>query len=748
MTTYTKTAELAAGPKSVSGNTSTIGVHPELMVSQAINYIQRGWSVIPLHSLLPGGGCTCKQPGCSAPGKHPVGRWQLYQRQRATPEKIYAWFQSGQPRNIGIVTGPISGLLVVDLDGKEGKTTIEMLAAAGYRLPDGGPRVQTGSGGEHIYLKWPDKQALSGTVRLLPGLDLRGNGNQVVAPPSLHASGRRYEWITSPEAPLQECPDWLLQMSNYLREAGIPGKLQALRQIVEGSRNDTLASLAGAMRRVGMEKDMLSAVLAVINATLCDPPLADREVESIGRSIGRYEPALRPQLHEVLSEDKYHLTDLGNAERLVARHGRDLRYCWPFGRWYVWDGTRWTPDDTAEVERRAKETVRSIYTDAAQALNEDRRKNLAKHAMQSEAKERVTAMVALARSEPGIPVLPEQLDADPLLLNCRNGTIDLRTGTLLPHKREDLLTKVIPIDYDPDAKAPRWYQFLNEIMAENQDLIDFLQRAIGYTLTAYATEQVLFICYGPGANGKSVFLDTLLTLLGPYGKPTDPDLLMSRKSDAHPTSIADLMGVRLAVTIETQEGRRLNETLVKWLTGGDKLKARFMRQDFFEFQPTHKLWLATNHKPVIRGTDIAIWRRIRLIPFNVTIPEEKRDPMLTQKLTGELPGILAWAVRGCLAWQQEGLGQPEAVKKATADYRREMDVLQDFLDERCVVKPNAHATAKELYEAYCQWCEETGERAVTQREFGIRLTERGFIRDRGAHGVRIWSNIGLLETNR
>lgn len=441
-------------------------------------------------------------------------------------------------------------------------------------------------------------------------------------------------------------------------------------------------------------------------------------------------------------QESYNLTDLGNAKRLVRLHGQDFHYCHESKKWLVWDGRRWGEDTTGEMLRRAKDTVMQIYAEASREPDEERRRKLAKHAARSESEKWIGAMISLAQSEPGIPVRPRELDANPWLLNCLNGTLDLRTGELQPHRREDLLTKLVEIDYDPKATCPRWESFLNRIMNGNQNLIQFLQRAIGYTLTGSVTEQVFFICFGSGANGKTVFLRILQALLGEYGKPVDPELLMARPGSVHPTGRADLMGARLAVAIETEEGRRLNETLLKWLTGGDKLKARFMRQDFFEFEPTHKIWIATNHKPIIRGTDYAIWRRIRLIPFNVTIPVEDQDKRLTEKLQGELPGILAWAVRGCLAWQKDGLWVPEEVRTATEDYRSEMDIIAQFLEEKCVIDPTLRVKASDLYRAYSAWCEENNEQPLAQRNFGMRLSERGFER-KVSNSCRWWHGISL-----
>jgi putative DNA primase/helicase len=273
--------------------------------------------------------------------------------------------------------------------------------------------------------------------------------------------------------------------------------------------------------------------------------------------------------------------------------------------------------------------------------------------------------------------------------------------------------------------------------------MQFVQRAVGYSLTGNTREQVIFIAHGTGRNGKSTFTTTLLSLLGEYGQQTPTETLMVKRGDSIPNDLARLKGTRLVAAMESDEGRRLSEALIKQLSGGDRIPARFMRAEWFEFQPTFKIWLATNHKPVIRGTDLAIWRRIRLVPFTVTISEQEEDKQLGEKLQAEFPGILRWAVEGCLAWQQHGLGMPEAVKNATAGYREEMDVLGAWVAECCVIEPNAKAGAKELYASYTAWCEAGGERALSQRAFGLQLGERGFERYRGTGKKHMWRGIGL-----
>ena len=446
---------------------------------------------------------------------------------------------------------------------------------------------------------------------------------------------------------------------------------------------------------------------------------------------------------------KFNTTDTGNAERLVAQHGADLRYCHPWQKWIAWDGCRWRIDVTAEVRRRAKDTARTIYSEASAVTGTDqaaevRRKELGAWARRSEARERRSAMIELAQSERHIPVLPEQLDADPWRLNCLNGVLDLRTGQLHPHRRSDLLTKLAPVAYGPEATCPVWMAFLRSIMGGNDELIGFLQRFVGYCLTGVIREHVLVVCYGTGSNGKSTFLETLTAMLGDYAWQAPPDLLMLKSIDAHPTDVAGLFGVRFAACIETASGRRLDEARVKMLTGGDQVTARRMREDFWTFRPTHKLALGTNHKPMVATTDHGTWRRQKLVPFTVTIPNDEQDRLLPEKLRGELSGILRWAVQGCLDWQRHGLGDAEAIREATEAWRDESDVLGGFMAACCEVSPRATVQARELYARFVGYCEANGEDPLRQKPFGQRLAERGFAATKGTGGVRLWRGLRLV----
>src|SRR5215203_3280612 len=336
------------------------------------------------------------------------------------------------------------------------------------------------------------------------------------------------------------------------------------------------------------------------------------------------------------------------------------------------------------------------------------------------------------------------MDASPDLLNVLNGTIDLRTGELREHRREDLITKIAPAEYDPDAAAPVWAATLERVVP-SAALRAFFKKLCGYALTGDVSEQLLAVLYGTGANGKSTVLNALLTVLGDYGMQAAPDLLVAKKG-SHPTELADLFGMRFVASIEVEDGSRRAESLVKQLTGGDRVKARRMRQDFWEFEPTHKVLMACNHKPQVRGTDNAIWRRIKLVPFTEIIPPAAQDKQLPEKLRDELPGILAWAVEGCLEWRRGGLRAPVKVRQATGAYKAEMDVLGAFLRDCCELGTEHTIAVKDLYGAYKFWCEENGERPEPQRRFGSRLTERGgFERYRGgSDGGHRWRGVRLL----
>jgi putative DNA primase/helicase len=351
-------------------------------------------------------------------------------------------------------------------------------------------------------------------------------------------------------------------------------------------------------------------------------------------------------------------------------------------------------------------------------------------------------MIKLAKTEPGIPVMADELDTAPYILTVLNGTLDLRSGELRPHRREDFITKLAPVDYDSEAECPKFMRFLAQITDGDEELQGFIQRAIGYGLTGDTSEQVLFIPYGTGANGKTTLLNLVQDMLGDSSLQTPTDTFVRKRERMATNDLARLRGARFVVATEVAEDGRLDEVMVKQITGGDMISARMLYREFFDFRPQCKVFLVTNYKPEIRGSDEGIWRRIMLIPFEVRIREEDRDKHLPEKLREELPGILAWAVRGCLAWQKVGLAPPENVKAATAEYREEMDWMSAFLKERCVLKEGAKAKAGDLFGAIVTWwpCDEDG--PPSQKVFGGRLRAAGLRREKKS-GINWWFGVTL-----
>ncbi len=354
-------------------------------------------------------------------------------------------------------------------------------------------------------------------------------------------------------------------------------------------------------------------------------------------------------------------------------------------------------------------------------------------------------MIVQAAALPGMSVRPADLDRDPWLLNCPNGTLDLRQGELREHRREDLITKVTRASFDPNAKCPLWESFLDRVQPD-KDVQTFLARLAGYSLTGDVGEHVLPIHHGRGRNGKGVFTNTKLHVLGDYGQAIPTDLLMQKRGETHPTEKTVLFGIRFAAASESEEGRSMNVALVKAFTGGDPISARRMREDFWVFQPTHKIELSTNHRPIIRETADAIWERVHLVPWAVQIPKIERDKKLEMKLKAEASGILTWMVRHCVDWQRDGLAVPDSVRAATASYREAEDLFAIFLTERAVLDAKAEAGATALQEAYKAWAEERNEKELSHKALSSKLEERGFAKGRDSKtGRTVWSGLRLHD---
>jgi putative DNA primase/helicase len=434
--------------------------------------------------------------------------------------------------------------------------------------------------------------------------------------------------------------------------------------------------------------------------------------------------------------------DSGNAERFHAIHGENFRYHRDSGTWLKWNGIRWT-EANDEVMQAFITTMRKLAVQAGNYYDIGTGKDVSKHAFKSCDLPKVKAGIELARSIPNVSITSSMLDHDQMLVCAENAVIDLRTGKEIPANRGQLITKQIGTRFDPAATCPQWESFLETVTGGDKELILFLQTAIGYTLTGLTSEQCLFFLHGKGQNGKGVFTTIIEALLGDYSQTAPESLFVVNKNGGGiPNDLARLVGCRLSVAAELDESASFAESRLKSLTGSDTITARFLHKEYFDFAPTHKFWISGNHKPAIKGTDMGIWRRIRLIPFTVTIPEEKKDKRLTEKLRSEMPGILNWAIAGCLRWQSEGLKVPSCVKRATEEYRAAEDVVGQFITE--ATAPHDEVTKADLHQHYLSWCDKSGIRSkLTSRKFNDRIAERADIEDARTNKGVLWRGISI-----
>nr|DAP28523.1 MAG TPA: dsDNA helicase [Bacteriophage sp.] len=453
---------------------------------------------------------------------------------------------------------------------------------------------------------------------------------------------------------------------------------------------------------------------------------------------------------QTVDEEKmraYTFDDMGNAERFVDLFGENVRYCYTEKKWYFYNSMRWSVDNLGVILRMADKCVEAmkaeakLYLQADEESGGDMAKAFEKHIKSSRSNKSKKAM--LNEIEHHLPILPIQMDRYKMALNTPSGIINLKNGDVKAHNPEYYFTKITSVDCAEAADCPRWLAFLNDIFAGDKDLIRYIQKAVGYSLTGSTAEQCAFFLYGTGRNGKSTFIDVIRDVFGDYAANIQPETIMvkSSQSNAINSDIARLKGARLVTSVEPNEGVRLNEGLLKQLTGDDTVTARKLYSEEFEFKPEFKLWMATNHKPIIRGTDTGIWRRIHMIPFDVQIPEDKVDKNLTHKLKAEMTGIFKWCIDGCLMWQREGLQMPAAVLKSVREYRREMDVISAFIEDKCTLEGTVQAST--LYAAYVSWADSNNEYCMSNTKFSTELAKR-FEKVRGKN-YNFFNGISLFK---
>lgn len=714
------------------------------MSRAALRYAESGWAVFPL------------KPGSKLPATSNGFKDATRDRNR-----IAAMFNGST--NVGAV--PPEGTVVLDVDGPDAH---KRLAELGYELPETAHQ-ETPHGDHYVYRAPVKLRQTAGEI--CEGVDTRvaGRGYIVVAPSKV--DGKSYTWTTPPlNGNISPAPQWLIDATIERpapprRERDTTGPIgkfnsrHTCQEILErnGYERDArrcYAPVVARYRRPGSTSGL--AGVAVFDDGTCYSHHADalndghshdafdvyRLLEHDGdlqRALTAAAPAAPDPVQADSVDDRQSVqvtssgTDLANARLLCELHGDKLRHVVPWKKWLTWDGARWALDTTGEAWRCAKSVADALADPNAKPTK-------------VESWSGIKAMMELAATEPEVAVSPDQLDADPHLFNVTNGTLDLRTGGLRSHNPADLLTKVAGTKYDPDASAPVFVKFLEEIHPD-PDMRLFLARMFGHALLGKVIEHVLTIQHGVGANGKSTLSEAVCTAFGDYAKPVDPGLLIDR-GEVHPTGVASLFGLRLALTHELDSGRRLAEATVKRLTGGDRIAARRMREDFWEFDPSHSIVMHTNHRPVVKGTDEGIWRRLRLVPFDVVIPEEERDTSLPEKLAEELPGILAWIVDGYSMWAEKGLAEPKAVVDATDKYRKESDDLGAFIDEQCVVGGMGNVKSSHLFAAWAAWCEAENIKAGSNKAFSEAMELRGYTKHKSTGGAMVWDRLGLRPENR
>lgn len=770
------------------------------LLEHALMYAARGWHVFPLKPRAKTPALPRAHDRGAPPCHGECGRDGHGLHDATTdPEKIRRWWDRFPDANIGIRTGSASGFTVVDIDPPDGEVILELLEKIHGPLPETATAI-TGRDGTH-YL-FANDQPLSGrNGGLGTNIDVKADGGYIVAPPSIHESGKPYVWLNEPDE-LAPLPEWIpaklaeqrvpatapptrsaaalppAGMTNYARVA-FEGQVADLAAVPEGDRNGALFRAAARLGQLvaGGQIDGQTVRNGLLDACARNGLLADdgqRQCDDTITSglmkggqqpeypnrpkVASPAPIVGPEGDDVVAE--HNLTDLGNARRLVAAHGHRFRYVPQWKTWLYWDGRRWATDITGEIHRAAKATAESILTEAFAQPDSDVRKRYLSWALRSESDARLRAMVSQATTEPGIPVQPHELDADHMLLNVNNGTIDLTDGRLLEHEPAQLITKLAPVDYDPDAHSDLWDKFLHGACDGDQDLIDFLQQAVGYSLTGSCAEEVLFFIHGPAAAGKSTFNDAIESTLGDYARRADFETFLARKETGSSArgDIARLAGARFVNSVEVDDGKRLAEGLIKTLTGGDVITARFLFRDEFEFRPAFKLWLVANHAPKVRHGDEAMWRRILRIPFEHVIPSGQRDPAIKATLRDPQsggPAVLAWAVAGCLAWQRSGLIVPDVIARATEAYRTGMDPLGDFLLDHCARDPEGWVSFELLRETYERWARDNGIRhPLGAQAFAQVLEEHGAMSERRRIKVdgqmvrrRVWTGLRLLDPN-
>lgn len=743
--------------------------------------------MIPLYNIKPDGSCACGRPDCdgNSRGKHPrLVKWQ--ETASNDSKKIEYWWGVWPQSNVGVMCGQDTGFMVVDVDGPVGEESL-----AGREWPKT-HMVKTGRG-YHYHFKWPRLDfTLRNNAGILPGIDIKVGKGQVAMPPSQHYNGSIYEWIIGPEeCELAEAPAWFVEI---LKEKYAPKKrleenikklennkkiainnryaMKAFEEEVaavtfapEGKRNNQLNSSAyslaelvagGCLDEYDVRRQLTRAAQRA--------GLGDQEIEATldsAMGAGKRKPRAPPEntitfkrlpqtaeetpLLENLEKKAYTLNNRGNVERLADRHAGDMRYVRELKEWVNWSGHNWKRDETA-IFKALDGVISDLYEEARSCDEDERREKLARFAAQCGSNSNFVNTVALASKNQTFSTSILEFDSDDCFFNLKNGVLDLEDLKILPHAPYQKIMKIADYPYDESATCPRWEQFLKEIFDDNEDLIEYVRRVFGYSLTGSMAEKCFFFLYGSdGDNGKSKFLDALRYVGGEYARNADISTFMYSKNERIRDDLAALYGARIITTAEPEEGSRFAMNVLKPWTGGDPQTCRELYGKIFTYMPKGKIFLAANNKPAIYERTDAAWSRVHLIPFNKSIPKEMQDKHLAKKFRSEVSGILNWALVGLKDYRAlGGLYPPEIVREAVKAYRREFDSVRVFVEEICIIEESASIEGPQIYASYKDFCLNSGLKALGLGKFNSALLDvcslKGVIREKRNTGY-IWRHI-------
>lgn len=778
----------------------------------AVRAWEMGFRAIPVN-WMQGNQCSCGKPECKSPGKHPTEKG--WQNPLLDPDMDGNWWRmlgageadrgDWKPQaNIGILTGGPSGVFVLDVDIShvDGFATLQRLEAEHPEEPIPPTlRVRTGSGGAHIYFAMPgfpfgNCNPWGGNA----GLDIRATGGMVVAPPSISGRGA-YSYVQdiTNVAQIAQAPSWIIEAlrKHEARQAGepvgdertLPDSLLAsyvqtaldeeastVRHAPEGNRNVQLNTSAFKLGTLGAHGLLfeLEAKAALESAALAAGlGLAEiRETFSSGWRSGLENPRDLSEVGELKDHEWPYLAwdEFGLGDRMVNRKGKVIRWVESWQSWMLCLNGSWQRCSDANIEMLSQAMIRALYEEEYEMYSDEKpepgvpsmREKFRAWWKGQRKRAKVVTAIQIARDHPSVRATDSSFDDHPFLLSVSNGIVDLKTGKLKPHDPDLMLTRQCPVSYnprlleDPLAAAPMWKAFLERVQPD-PEMLSYLQRVIGYSITGSVEEQVMFLHHGSGANGKSVFHDIISYVLGPYSQSTPVETLMAKRSDGQvPNDVARMIGKRYLLASEAKEGKKLDWPLLKQLIGGDRVAARHMRSEFFEFSPIGKIHLTANSLPPVPGNDAAVWRRLLRIEWDTFIPEADRDGLLAEKLRAEATAILAWAVQGAVRWRKEGISPPQRIRELMESYRQEEDQIAMFLDMdlETVVPPipggkrPVGQSSTEIYAAYQFRAKLLGWEVWTQRKVSDELKKKHFHYEsvngwRGFTDLKVKIDLGL-----